>query len=105
MRDMPSSLDGALKDARKLESIEVAQQHLQTGRNPAKSLLLELGSQDSEMSSQANATASGMRDLMELKVSELTAQVQKLTEELARLRASSGPLPQGSENQQGSEVV
>ena len=105
MRDMPSSLDSALKDARKLESIEVAQQHLQAGRNPAKSLLLELGSQDIEMSSQANATASGTRDLMELKVSELTAQVQKLTEELARLRASSSPLTPGSENRQGSEVV
>ena len=40
---------------------------------------------------------------MELKVSELTAQVQKLTEELARLRANSNPLTLGSENQQGSE--
>ena len=57
------------------------------------------------MSSQANATASCTRDLMELKVSELTAQVQKLTEELARLRASSSPLTPGSENRQGSEVV
>ena len=31
-----------------LESIEVAQQHLQAGRNPAKSLLLDLGDQGSE---------------------------------------------------------
>ena len=60
----------------------MAQQHLQAGRNPAKSLLLELGSQDSETSSQANATASGTRDLMEVKSGELTAQVKKLIEEL-----------------------
>ena len=73
MRDMPPSLDSALKDARKLESVEVAQQHL----------LLELGGQDSETSPQANAATGGMRDPMEVKVGELTAQVQKLTEELA----------------------
>ena len=48
MQDMPPLLDSALKDACKLESIEVAQQHLQVGRNPAKSLLLELGGQDNE---------------------------------------------------------
>ena len=80
---MPPSLDSALKDARKLESIEIAQQHLQAGRNPAKSLLLELGGQDSETSHQANATTGSTRDLIEVKVGELTAQVQNLTEELA----------------------
>ena len=46
-------------------------------RNPAKSLLLELGSQDSETSSQANATASGTRDLMEVKFGELTVSKSK----------------------------
>ena len=59
---MPPSLDSALKNAYKLESIEAAQQHLQAGtrRNPAKSLLLELGDQDSETSLQANAAADGI---------------------------------------------
>ena len=57
---MPPSLDSALEDAHKLESIEVAQQHLQAGRNPAKSLLLELGDQESETSPQANAAAGGI---------------------------------------------
>ena len=105
MRDMHPLLDianiaSALKDARKLESIVVAQQHLQVERNPAKSLLLELGSQDSETSSQANATASGTRDLMEVKSDELTAQVKKLIEELNRLHASCSPHMPGSENWQ-----
>ena len=82
------NIASSLTDARKLESIVVAQQHLQVERNPAKSLLLELGSQDSETSSQANATASGTRDLMEVKSGELTVQVKKLIEELNRLHAS-----------------
>ena len=77
----------------------VAQQHLQVERNPvAKSLLLELGSQDSETSSQANATVSGTRDLMEVKSGKLTAQVRKLIEELNRLYASCSPHMPGSEN-------
>ena len=79
----------------------MAQQYLQAGRNPAKSLLLvKTVRHPKPMPQQV------VRDLMEVKVIELTAQAQKLTEDrLARLRASSSPLTPGSENWQDSEVV
>ena len=42
--------------------------------------------EDCEASPQVNAATGGTRGLMKVKVDEITAQVQELTEELARLR-------------------
>ena len=83
MREMPATLDQALDLARRLESVELAQKRLHWEKHYAEALSVSEPAEEVEPS-QANALR---RSDSERQIDELTRQVRRLTEVIARLQS------------------
>ena len=91
MREMPASLETALEEAGKLESIETAQKRLQRVKTSTGALPVAAAVGESETPTpQANALKRGSGIPLDPRVDELTKEVKRLTQELAQLRGEKG---------------
>ena len=88
MREMPATLDLALELARCLESVELAQRRLHREKRGAEALSVTDPAEEDEPS-QANALRRYDSRRTERQIEELSRQVRRLTEEVARLQDGS----------------
>ena len=99
MKELPGSMDEALKKATQQDLVEAAQKRLQKEKFHAAEALTVHRHDDSSRSASANSTTV-TRELSKQTegiVEELAKQLQKLTDEVSQLRMSSRPTHQADQ--------
>ena len=87
---MPASMEAALEEAGKLESIEAAQKRLQRVKTGTSALPVAVAAIEESEIAQANAVSRGSETSLDSRVEELMKGVKRLTQELAQLRGEKG---------------
>ena len=102
MCKMPASLEAALVEAGKLESIKATQKRLQRVKKSTDALPVAAVVGESEiLTPEANALRRGSEISLDLRVDEFTKEVKRLMQKLAQLRGAKGeqrplrPAPSG----------